>query len=262
MPLAGAVRRPPQGPNVTPGYWRQDGDRSGVRRGGFFRLGDALRSSIRRARKGFRVRRPARGGLQAVDRHLGARRRVAPHRHSQFAPLLRDVVIAGHDRTEVTALLGPTSRRAGGSAGCHRHRSGICSARHRCATSSRSVWTTSPKATGSSNRVVRALLLGETLSIDAHEVTDKGSINQGACSPAAPTWLRNSTRPYSPRVLVAKAPLSAPARFHHRLHIAKARISDGHRSPARQWDHCLSGRAADAFVGPDLCDASRPAGLP
>ena len=35
-------------------------------------------------------------------------------------------------------------------------------------------------STGSSNRVVSAILLDEPPSIDAHEVTDKGSLNQFA----------------------------------------------------------------------------------
>jgi feruloyl-CoA synthase len=35
-------------------------------------------------------------------------------------------------------------------------------------------------ATGSSNRITRAILLGAPLSIDRGEVTDKGSINQRA----------------------------------------------------------------------------------
>ncbi len=35
-------------------------------------------------------------------------------------------------------------------------------------------------STGSSNRVMRAMLMEEPPSIDKHEVTDKGSFNQGA----------------------------------------------------------------------------------
>ena len=35
-------------------------------------------------------------------------------------------------------------------------------------------------STGSSNRVARAMLMEQPPSIDAHEVTDKGSFNQGA----------------------------------------------------------------------------------
>ncbi len=36
------------------------------------------------------------------------------------------------------------------------------------------------KSTGSSNRIARAMIMTEPLSIDKHEVTDKGSLNQGA----------------------------------------------------------------------------------
>jgi feruloyl-CoA synthase len=36
------------------------------------------------------------------------------------------------------------------------------------------------QATGSSTRITRAVLLGEPLSIDMGEVTDKGSVNQRA----------------------------------------------------------------------------------
>jgi feruloyl-CoA synthase len=35
-------------------------------------------------------------------------------------------------------------------------------------------------STGASNRIVSAILLDEPPSIDAHEITDKGSINQRA----------------------------------------------------------------------------------
>ena len=38
----------------------------------------------------------------------------------------------------------------------------------------------STQATGSSTRITRAVLLGEPLSIDRGEVTDKGSVNQRA----------------------------------------------------------------------------------
>jgi len=36
------------------------------------------------------------------------------------------------------------------------------------------------QATGSSNRIVRAMLLGDLPSIDSGEITDKGSLNQRA----------------------------------------------------------------------------------
>ena len=89
-------------------------------------------------------------------------------------------MIAGHDRDEVTALLVPdleACRRLCGDAAATDRVLRSASLRRLL----QSVWTASPAdATGSSNRIARALLLDEPLSIDAHEVTDKGSINQHA----------------------------------------------------------------------------------
>ena len=51
----------------------------------------------------------------------------------------------------------------------------------------------------------RALLLTEPLSLDAHEMTDKGSINQHAVlAQRAHLIAELYTEPYSPEVLVAK----------------------------------------------------------
>ena len=77
-----------------------------------------------------------------------------------FAPLVRDVVIAGEGRNEVGALAVPGRKRFTGRSWLARLR-------------------TLP-STGSSNRVARALVLDEAPSLDAGEMTDKGSINQRA----------------------------------------------------------------------------------
>jgi feruloyl-CoA synthase len=54
--------------------------------------------------------------------------------------------------------------------------------------------------------VARAILLEEPPSIDAHEVTDKGSINQRAVlTRRAHLVAELYTEPYSPRVLIAAA---------------------------------------------------------
>jgi len=61
-------------------------------------------------------------------------------------------------------------------------------------------------ATGSSNRVARALLLDEPLSLDAGELTDKGSINQRAVLAQRAHLVEELYRtPSSPRVLIATA---------------------------------------------------------
>ena len=98
-----------KGPNVTPGYWRQeDLTAEAFDEEGFYRLGDSLRFvDPALPAKGFAFE-----GRIAEDFklstgtwvHVGELRRTIIAR---FAPLLRDAVIAGHDRDEVTVLLVP-----------------------------------------------------------------------------------------------------------------------------------------------------------
>jgi feruloyl-CoA synthase len=172
-----------KGPNVTPGYWRQpELTAQAFDEEGFYRLGDALRFlDPAHPEKGFVF-----DGRIAEEFKLssgtwvnvGALRRQLV---AEFAPLLRDAVIAGQDRDEVTALLIPDVD--------------ACRRMLEDSASSETVLLQSPelrrllqkgldrlagRATGSSNRIVRALVLIEPPSIDAHEVTDKGSINQRA----------------------------------------------------------------------------------
>lgn len=116
-------------------------------------------------------------------------------------------MIAGHDRDEVAVLLVPdleACRRSSGDPS---------------ATAQEVLRTTALRhilqehldrlaesATGSSQRVARAILLEEPPSIDAHEVTDKGSINQRAVlTRRAGLVAERYTEPYSPRVLIAGA---------------------------------------------------------
>ena len=116
-----------KGPNVTPGYWRQQTETAqAFDEEGFYRLGDAL-CFVDPAvpMKGFAFE-----GRIAEDFklstgtwvHVGELRRdVIAH----FAPLLRDAVIAGHDRDEVTVLLVPdveACRRLCGNATAADHR--------------------------------------------------------------------------------------------------------------------------------------------
>jgi feruloyl-CoA synthase len=197
-----------KGPNVTPGYWRQPGETAAAFDAeGFFRLRDALRFVDPAApAKGF-----AFDGRLGEDFklstgtwvHVGELRRTLVAR---FAPLLRDAVIAGHDRDEVTALLVPELEA------CRR----LCGETAAAADVLRSAPLRrllqerldglAKDATGSSNRVARAMLLEEPLSLDAHEVTDKGSINQRAVLAHRAALVEELyAAPCSPRVLVASA---------------------------------------------------------
>ena len=106
-------------------------------------------------------------------------------------------MIAGHDRAEVTVLLLPDAEA------CRRHGAGGSDEALRRLLQQR-LDRLAAEATGSSNRVVRALVLEEALSIDANELTDKGSINQRAVlAQRAHVVDELYTMPYSPRLLIA-----------------------------------------------------------
>jgi len=174
-----------RGPNVTPGFWRQaDLTRDSFDEDGFFRSGDAAK---------FRDEDDPQKGLVfdgriAEDFKLdtGTWVSVGPLRGKIIAagqPYVQDVVIAGHDRSEITALviahldscrklcagLPPDAPLAEVVAHdeVRGFFQGLLDALHR-------------QATGASSRVTRAILLAEPPSIDLGEITDKGSINQSA----------------------------------------------------------------------------------
>ncbi len=156
-----------KGPNITPGYWRdEEKTRAAFDEEGFYQFGDAL-AFVDEARPelGFRF-----DGRVSEDFKLatGTWVSVGPlraHLIRELAPYARDVVVAGADRDDIRVLIIPdTSARAAG-------------AKAEIATRLRAL---AAAATGSSMRVVRAALLWSPLSIDAGEVTDKGSVNQRA----------------------------------------------------------------------------------
>jgi feruloyl-CoA synthase len=198
-----------RGPNVTPGYWRQEEvSAEAFDEENFYRLGDALRFLDPAAPvKGFVF-----DGRIAEDFklstgtwvHVGELRRAIIAR---FAPLLRDAVIAGHDRDEIAVLLVPDLEA------CRRSSAdpSACARELLRSTALRRILQEhldrlAESATGSSQRVARAILLEEPPSIDANEVTDKGSINQRAVlTRRADLVAELYTEPYSPRVLIAAA---------------------------------------------------------
>jgi feruloyl-CoA synthase len=161
VPMAGKYEARLKGPNVTPGYWRQpELTRAAFDDEGFYRLGDAFAfANEKKPEAGLLFR-----GRIAEDFKLstGTWVNVGPLRArfiEHFAPLARDVVIAGEGRSELGALIFPA-----GNASPHELQLRLSTFR----------------STGSSNRIARAIVLEEPPSLDAGEMTDKGSINQRA----------------------------------------------------------------------------------
>ena len=185
VPIEGKYEVRLKGPHITPGYWRQpELTRQAFDEEGYYRLGDAFV---------FAEKNNPGAGLLFRGRisedfklatgtwvHVGALR-AAFIQH--FAPLVRDVVIAGDRRSEPAALVFPAvvidtidfleKLKAFAAA-----------------------------STGSSNCIRRALVLDEPPSLDAGEMTDKGSINQRAVL-ARRAALVEELYAGSPRVLVA-----------------------------------------------------------
>jgi feruloyl-CoA synthase len=171
-------------PSVTPGYWRQpDLTRLAFDDEGFYRIGDALRfvdpNDIMR---GFIF-----DGRIVEDFKLSTGTFVSagPMRGkflSHCAPYAHDAVIAGHDRDFVTVLVFPAldacrelAKLPATASAAETVASPAVHAKFQALLNELAA-----EATGSSSRIARAILMPEPPAIDAHEVTDKGSINQGA----------------------------------------------------------------------------------
>ena len=184
VPNNGKLEVRARGPNVTPGYWRQpELTRAAFDEEGFYKFGDALKLAVTGDfDAGFDF-----DGRIAEDFKLasGTWVSVGPLRArfvAACAPLVRDVVIAGINRDEISALVVLDLD------GCRLINPSLPPGDIAAAASDAKVRAAFVErfkkflasSTGSSTRVTRAVLLDTPLSIDRGEVTDKGSINQRA----------------------------------------------------------------------------------
>jgi feruloyl-CoA synthase len=183
-PLAdGRLEARLKGPSVTPGYWRApEATAASYDEEGFYKLGDAVRFADEAD--------PLKGlffdGRLAEDFKLssGSWVHVGPLRAqliAALAPYARDVVITGHERDEIGVLVFPDFEACRlNSALADATPAEIISDPDVRALFRDRLTLAADAATGSSNRVARAMLLHEPPSLDGNELTDKGSINQRA----------------------------------------------------------------------------------
>jgi feruloyl-CoA synthase len=184
IPNNGKLEVRAKGPNVTPGYWRQpELTAKAFDEEGFYIFGDAIKPvDPDDFHAGFDF-----DGRISEDFKLGSGTwvSVGPLRArfvAACAPLLRDVVIAGINRDELSALVVLDLD------GCRVINPVLPSGDLKAAASDPVIRQAFAErlnkfagdATGSSTRITRAVLLDTPLSIDRGEVTDKGSINQRA----------------------------------------------------------------------------------
>ena len=174
-----------RGPNVTPGYWR-DAARTAaaIDDEGFYRMGDALRLVD--------PRDPTKGllfdGRLTEDFKLtsGSWVSVGPLRARlllHFGPYVHDVVIAAPDRAFVTALIFPQAAACRTLAPDLDPDASVTEVMEHPEvrkTFARLLSEFADAYPGSSTCIARAILIDVPPSIDAAEVTDKGTLNQKA----------------------------------------------------------------------------------
>jgi feruloyl-CoA synthase len=172
-----------KGPNVTPGYWKEpELTARAFDEEGYYKFGDAARFvDPDDINKGLFF-----DGRLAEDFKLSSATfvNVGPLRAkilTSFAPYLTDVAIAGPDRPDLGILIFPNLQA------CRALTSDLPSSASASEVLrqpavvgkfSELLESFAQQATGNSNRVVRALLMDEPPSLDAGEITDKGSLNQ------------------------------------------------------------------------------------
>ncbi len=166
-PTDGKLEARVKGPSVTPGYWRREDLTSAVfDEEGFLRMGDALEwIDAGNRQNGFRY-----NGRIVEDFKLatGTWVRVGPlraHLLKHLSPEVRDVVIAGENRDYIGVLALASAP-------------GIADDSEARARLRAKLTALAAAATGSAQRVLRLAFLTANLSVDAGDVTDKGSLSQ------------------------------------------------------------------------------------
>jgi feruloyl-CoA synthase len=185
VPGGGKFEARLNGDNITPGYWRSPAlNAQAFDDEGFYKIGDALKFAD--------PNDPAKGllfdGRLAEDFKLatGTWVSVGPLRAefiAHFAPLVRDVVLAGAERDDATALIFPDlepCRRLAPDLPASAAASRLLADARVRAEFVRLLEPLADPKRGTSRRIMRAILLVEPPSLDIGEMTDKGSINQRA----------------------------------------------------------------------------------
>ena len=174
-----------RGPNITGGYWKMPAlNETAYDEEGYYRIGDAL--------KYVDASDPSRGltfdGRISEDFKLatGTWVSVGPLRLAalaHFAPLFSDAVVSGENRNEIALLAFPDAAACRALATDVPAGAGLpdvfASALLRSEIASR-LTSLAANATGSATRIERIGFLASSPSLDAGEITDKGSLNARA----------------------------------------------------------------------------------
>lgn len=186
-----------RGPMITPGYLANpDANRDLFDDEGFYRTGDTAQfHDPEDLHKGLKFAGRLTDDFKLATGTWVAAGRLRAEILEAFAPLLADVLVCGEHRDRVALLAWPKPGTAAIPAG-------ELAARLAAFNAGR----------GSSERIDRLLLLTEPPSVDQHEVSDKGTINQRvALARRAADVARLYAEPPDPDVIVAPAASPSPA---------------------------------------------------
>jgi feruloyl-CoA synthase len=166
-----------RGPNVMDGYYEEpEKNAETFDDEGFMKTGDAvcfadpdrLESGLQfdgRIGEDFKLLSAV--WVQSARLRLGAM--------PALAGLAQDIVITGENRADLGLLVFPDPQL-----GLQAGDDGTIQDAHYCAKIRSVLAKLAETATGSSNRIVRAIVLGEPPSVKAHEITAKGNLNNNA----------------------------------------------------------------------------------
>jgi feruloyl-CoA synthase len=173
-----------KGPNVTPGYWRNEKlTAEAFDEEGFYRIGDTVKFAVPgdpsrgfyfdgRIAENFKLQTGTWVGVGLLRAQIV----------NQFGGLIRDAVITGENRAELGALLVPflpALRDLAPGLGQLSDEDLLDHPLVRSALAAK-LAEHQRQASGSATRVMRVLLMRDPLRFEKGEVTDKGSINQRA----------------------------------------------------------------------------------
>jgi feruloyl-CoA synthase len=208
-PVGGKLEGRVKGPHITPGYFKDEElTRAAFDEEGYYKYGDGMRFVDEAD--------PKRGlifdGRLAEDFKLstGTWVSVGPLRAKIIAAgagVVQDVVIGAPDRDYVTALLFPNVHVCREVSGLGPDATPLDVVRHPrvVARFTDALRRLAAESTGGSTFVARAMVMEESPSADAREITDKGSLNQKAVLAHRAALLDELyAHPPSPRVILAR----------------------------------------------------------
>jgi feruloyl-CoA synthase len=182
-----------RGPNVTPGYWRDpDATKQAFDEDGFFRSGDLLSFiDSRSPRAGLRFDGRIKEDFKLTSGTKVSAGKLRLEALDAMRPLATDVVVVGADRNDVRILVFPDWELCATTAGLDFAAPPAQVASNsalRRALQDR-LEQLAATGTGSSNRIVAALLVETPPSHAAGELTEKGTVNSRALQRNRPELL-------------------------------------------------------------------------